>query len=218
MHTFCLGHQFRAYPDLKFSTISASNNFDRIGPFLEHSIVLIAMRPYSPFPQNKLIRVRFDSLQDKLTDRLEGNNPDAGAASSSGDGNHDPEADLIAAFRFRLSEMIQEQTWVFTFLEHLQNPENSLALKFSPTYQKIHTAATLVLIHDKPATICLQHLMGALQSSLSGLVADNWAEFCALIHQTISCHKVALNFWKQYSFGHREPQDQDCTKHKLELT
>ena len=81
----------------------------------------------------------------------------------------------------RISELIQEQSWVFDLLEKLQEGVSNIAVKFTPSFMDIQSLAMKELVNATTGGVTFEHLMSTLHLGLTNLVPEKWAEFTALV-------------------------------------
>jgi hypothetical protein len=87
----------------------------------------------------------------------------------------------------RISEMIQEQAWVFDLLENLQKLQegvsnmSNIAVKFTPSFLDIQGLAMKELVKVTTGRVTFEHLMSTLHLGLTNLVPEKWAEFTAIV-------------------------------------
>ena len=84
----------------------------------------------------------------------------------------------------RISELIQEQSWVFDLLEKLEKLQegvSNIAVKFTPSFMEIQSLAMKELVNATRGTVTFEHLMSTLHLGLTNLVPEKWAEFAASV-------------------------------------
>jgi hypothetical protein len=87
----------------------------------------------------------------------------------------------------RISEMIQEQAWVFDLLEKLEKLQegvsnmSNIAVKFTPSFLDIQSLAMKELVNATTGGVTFEHLMSTLHLGLTNLVPEKWAEFTAIV-------------------------------------
>ena len=78
------------------------------------------------------------------------------------------------AMKSELAELIQDQSWVFGFLETLEKlaQNKDLPIEFRETYTHIQSVAVQELRKCTPGSISIAQLLGALETGLAALISD----------------------------------------------
>jgi hypothetical protein len=97
----------------------------------------------------------------------------------------------------RISEMIQEQAWVFDLLEKLEKLQegvsnmSNIAVKFTPSFLDIQSLAMKELVKVTTGGVTFEHLMSTLHLGLTNLVPEKWAEFTAIVQVLMDVDNVS---------------------------
>jgi hypothetical protein len=97
----------------------------------------------------------------------------------------------------RISEIIQEQSWVFDLLEKLEKLQegvsnmSNIAVKFTPSFLDIQSLAMKELVKVTTGRVTFEHLMSTLHLGLTNLVPEKWAEFTAIVQVLMDEDNVA---------------------------
>jgi hypothetical protein len=123
------------------------------------------------------------ALQDKLvrsclpTDSFDG---------EAADGRSPSEHAHVVELRGRLNELMQEQSWIFELMEHMQDSQKAewqAPVKFSAAFAALQSHAIGKLSTSIAGTISLDHLLSSLENGLIDQVPAKWGEFTALVQR-----------------------------------